>query len=371
MVGPGRISDNLEVGSIMKRIKFGVVGSGWRCLFFLRVARARPDLFEVAGVVSRTAERAAAVNKEWGVPGLTSQEDLLAAKPEFVVTSLPWEVNPPAILALARKGLPVLTETPPAPNLASMVALHAELTKMNAIVHVAEEYHLRPMHAAQMAVVAGGRLGTPRHAQVSIGHGYHGISLIRRFLGIKGEACKIVGRTFKAPVVAGPGRDGATEKETIRESAQDVVLFDFKKKTAVFDFTGDQYFGMIRAGRVLVRGERGELANDRFTWLQDHTTPITHQLTRHHQDLLTGVALRGIQAGDEWVYRNPLEGVALTDDEIAVGDCLLRMAGAVRSGTPFYPFQEGLQDHYLYLKMQEALKTGAEVEAAPQPFSSW
>jgi hypothetical protein len=98
---------------------------------------------------------------------------------------------------------------------------------------------------------------------------------------------------------------------------------------------------------------------------------MTLQLTRHHQDLLTGTALRGIQAGEEWVYRNPLEGAALTDDEIAVGDCLIRMAGAVRNGAPFYPVEEGMQDHYLYLKMQEALKTGTSVEAAPQPFSRW
>ncbi|MEK7766489.1 MAG: gfo/Idh/MocA family oxidoreductase, partial [bacterium] len=84
-----------------------------------------------------------------------------------------------------------------------------------------------------------------------------------------------------------------------------------------------------------------------------------------------GVSLRGIQAGERWVYRNPLEGAALTDDEIAVGDCLLRMAESARGGKAFYPCAEGMQDHYLYLKMQEALKTGQEVEAPPQPFSRW
>ncbi len=355
----------------MARIRFGVVGSGWRTLFYLRVARARPDLFEVAGVVSRTAERAAAVTREWGIPGLTSLDALLAARPEYVVTSVPWEANPGLLRTLAERGMPALSETPPAPDLSALVALDADLTRLRANVQVAEEYHLRPMHAAQLAVAAGGKLGRITHAQVSIGHGYHGLSLIRRFLGIRGEACRIVGRTFRAPIVAGGGRTGLPASETVRESAQDVVLLDFGGRSAVFDFTGDQYMGLIRDGRVLARGERGELAGDRVTWLRDAATPITLTLVRHHQDLLTGVALRGIQAGEDWVYRNPLEGAALTDDEVAVGDCMLRMAQSVRTGTSFYPWREGMQDHYLYLRMQEALKTGAEVAAPPQPFSDW
>ena len=355
----------------MNRIRFGVVGTGWRTLFYLRVARARPDLFEVAGVVSRTTERAAAVSKEWGVPGLTRLGALLEARPEYVVTSVPWDVNPGLLRELAERKMPALSETPPAPDLASLRALDADLARLKANVQVAEEYHLRPNHAAQLAFVAGGRLGPVSHAQVSIGHGYHGISLIRRFLGIKGEACTIVGRSFRAPIVAGGDRNGVPATETVRESVQDVVLFDFGGRTAVFDFTGDQYMGMIRDGRVLVRGPRGEISGDSIRYLKDAATPIHLQLTQHHQDLLSGVSLRGIQAGDAWIYRNPLEGAALTDDEIAVGDCMLRMAESVRTGKSFYPWREGMQDHYLYLRMQEALKTGAEVAAPPQVFSSF
>ena len=355
----------------MNRIRFGIVGTGWRSAFFLRVARAKPEQFEVVGFVSRTADRAAAVSKEWGVPGFTALADLLAARPEFVVTSVPWGPNPGLLLELAKAGMPALSETPPAPDLETMISLHAELVRLKANVQVAEEYHLRPQHAAQLAVVKSGLLGTVSHAQVSIGHGYHGLSLIRRFLGLAGESCTMVGRSFKGKVVAGAGRSGPAATETIKDSTQDVVLLDFGSVSAVFDFTGDQYFGLIRDGRVLVRGERGELADDRVVHLKDHVTPLVIRLERHHEELLTGVSLRGIQAGDAWVYRNPLAGAALTDDEVAVGDVLLRMAESVRGGPSFYPFQEGMQDHYLYLKMQEALKTGQPVVAPPQPFSRW
>lgn len=49
-------------------IRFGIVGSGWRAEFFARLARALPERLAVAGVVTRSAERAAQVEAEWGCP---------------------------------------------------------------------------------------------------------------------------------------------------------------------------------------------------------------------------------------------------------------------------------------------------------------
>jgi len=36
----------------MSAIKFGIVGAGWRCEFYLRIARALPARFEVMGTPS-------------------------------------------------------------------------------------------------------------------------------------------------------------------------------------------------------------------------------------------------------------------------------------------------------------------------------
>lgn len=49
-------------------IRFGIVGSGWRAEFFARLARALPERLAVVGVVTRSAERAARVEAEWGCP---------------------------------------------------------------------------------------------------------------------------------------------------------------------------------------------------------------------------------------------------------------------------------------------------------------
>ena len=52
----------------MTPIRFAVVGSGWRTLFFLRIAKALPDRFEVTGITSRDPDKARALVAEWGVP---------------------------------------------------------------------------------------------------------------------------------------------------------------------------------------------------------------------------------------------------------------------------------------------------------------
>ena len=65
---------------------FGVVGSGWRSAFFLRLARAAPDRLRASGVVTRTAERGAQVTAQWGVPTHRTVADLLrAGRPDVVI----------------------------------------------------------------------------------------------------------------------------------------------------------------------------------------------------------------------------------------------------------------------------------------------
>jgi len=58
---------------------FGVIGSGWRSLFFLRLARMAPDRFRVTGVATRSADPGAQVTAEWGFPTYHSTSEPWAA----------------------------------------------------------------------------------------------------------------------------------------------------------------------------------------------------------------------------------------------------------------------------------------------------
>lgn len=237
---------------------FGLVGAAWRAEFYLRVARECPGLFHVAGVVVRDPAKGDAIERAWGVPTFRTLDDLLdRTSLDFVVTCVPWPVNPQMVEALCLRGIPVLSETPPAPDLSAMTGLFRAVVDSNGRVQVAEQYQFRPHHAAQLAVVGSGKLGRVTQAQISVGHGYHGISLLRRFLGVRYEDCVVHGTSFKAQSIAGPTKHGVPTDEKLMWFEQHLYRFDYGSALGLFDFSDEQYFSWSRAERVLVRGERG------------------------------------------------------------------------------------------------------------------
>ena len=108
----------------MGKIRFGVVGSGWRAEFFTRIAAAAPDVFSVPPVVARRSEKVNLFARTWGCSTYATMDSMLEKEPlDFVITSLPWATNPELIKVLVERGVPVLSETPPAPEVADMIDL--------------------------------------------------------------------------------------------------------------------------------------------------------------------------------------------------------------------------------------------------------
>lgn len=353
-------------------IPFAIIGSAWRAEFFLRVAQALPERFEVVGVTSRNPERRAALKQRFGVEVYDDPQALLSrTSPLFVVTSVPRTVSPQVIQQAANGNVPVLAETPPAGTVEAMTDLYA-LTKRGARIQVAEQYPLQPLHAARLAFAASGKIGTPTYAHVSVAHGYHGIALIRKFLSVGFASPTITARRFASPIVEGPNQNGPPSEEKIVTVSQDLVTFDWGDNLALFDFVGAQYFSYIRSQRLTVRGERGEITDRAASYLTGPRTPVHVRFERHEagpNGNLEGHHLKGIQAGESWVYENPLAPARLSDDEIAVGTTLLKMAHYVRTGESFYSLAEACQDTYLDLLAQQALASGAAVRAEAQAWA--
>lgn len=352
--------------------RFGFVGGGWRTEAYLNVAQAMPDSLAVTGMVVRDAGKGAELEAARGVSTFRTIDEMLeATSPDYVVTSVPWPVNPQSLKTLSAAGVPALSETPPAPDLEGLLEVY-QLVVGGARIQVAEQYSFQPLNAARLALASSGRLGTISQAQVSVAHGYHGISLMRRLLGIGFENCTISGRSFTSPLVAGAGRDGPPTEEKLADSHQQLLQFDFGDRLGVFDFTGDQYFSWIRNERLLVRGERGEIIDESATWLANFETPITADFVRSEagqRGNLEGHHLKGIQLGSEWIYNSPCGTARLADDEIAIATCLLGMGQYLRGGPEIYSLAEACQDHYLVLLGAQAIEAGTTVASQTQPWA--
>lgn len=357
----------------MDSVEFAVIGAGWRTDFFLRVAAALPHM-KICGVVARDETRAREVESDWGVPCFASVADMLqSARPSFVVASVSAEAMPDVCIELARHNIPILAETPPATDIEGLVSLYQTLSEMRARIQVAEQYWAQPLHAARQAVVDSGVLGPINQVSLSVCHGYHAMSLIRRLLGLRFETARIRGQLFTSRVIAGPDRAGPPNGERVVDVETEYASLDFGDRIGVYEFCLPQYRNWIRGQRVCVRGERGEIIDDRVTYLKDEITPITAHLIRHEAGRngnLEGLHLKAIQFQDDWVYRNPVLPARLSDEEIAVAQCLLDMQRFVEQGTSFYSLEEASQDQYLALACTQAIETGEAVTTAAQPWAS-
>ncbi len=364
-------------------VRFGVVGSGWRAEFFVRVARLMPDRFRCTGVVTRTAERGAQVEAEWGVPTVRTIEELVTGavpgagrapdRPELVVTATPWPVTPDAVREIVEMSVPVLAETPPAPDVEGLRSLWADVGATG-LVQVAEHSPFMPAHQARRAVVASGMIGTPTSVQVSSTHMYHAVGLARYLLGAGRGPVRVDARAFTTPLLLPVGRFGWTDETEPRPTRSILATLDLGDgRSVLYDFTDDQWYNPLRTNRIVVRGSHGEIVDDAVTRWADTRTVLTSRLERRQSGLeqnLDGFDLEHISTEGRVLYRNPFVGARLADDDLAVAHLLDGMGAWVRGDGPApYPLADGCQDHLLGLAIEESARTGAPVTTAAEAWS--
>jgi predicted dehydrogenase len=358
----------------MEPAEFVIVGGGWRAAFFLLAARELPKQFAVRGICTRDPAKRQRLTATWGIPAYATLAEMLSStRPLFAVVSLPCAVATGVLEELTRHGVPTLTETPPAADVEGLTTVNA-LTARGGRIQVAEQYLFQPFHAARIAVAQSGLLGTISQAQVSFTHSYHGISLMRHFLGVGFDSVKITARRFESPVIKGPDRAGAPLEEKFVPIKQTIAWFDFGDRLGVFDFATDQHRSYVRSDRILLRGERGEINQTRVRHVMDFRTPMEFELQRldaGENGNLEGFHHKGIVGGDRWWYENPFGSARLADDEIAVATCLARMAEYARGGKDFYSLAEASHDQYLSLMMEQAIAAGESVQAHARAWARW
>ncbi|MEK3914093.1 Gfo/Idh/MocA family protein [Paenibacillus sp. FSL H7-0331] len=356
-----------------KKARFSIIGGGFRTQAFLRIAKELPERFEVSGLVVRDPDKGQFIEQEWNVRTYRTLEELLEKEQQdFVVVSVARTVCPDFLFELAERGIPALTETPPAQDVEGLLRLH-ELTLSGARIQVAEQYHDQPLHAARQAFVESGRLGTITESYVSTAHDYHGMNLMRKLLGAGYGKVKIRAMRHETPLMGGPTRSGPPTEETLIQSKRDMAWLEFEDgKLGVYDFCNDQYRSWVRSNLVSVRGERGEIVDQRISVLADYATPQYldfKRINKGENGNLEGYFLQGIMAGDQWMYHNPFVGSRLNDDEIAIATCLARMAEYAAGGPNSYGLREASQDQYLGLMIQQAIASGGVVATDVQPWA--
>ncbi|MBS6196077.1 MAG: Gfo/Idh/MocA family oxidoreductase [Clostridiales bacterium] len=353
------------------KAKFIMVGCGWRSQFYLRAVHALAKELEISAIVMHSDERAKQIEEETGIFATADLEAALKMGADFALLCVPRPVMKDWTIRLMERRIPVLCETPPGKDVEELNFLWQEKERLDGRVQVTEQYFLQPYYNAVQKIIDAGILGNVSNASMSAIHGYHAISIFRKFLGIGYENCTISGRRFSFPVTKTRDRVGWHQSGELLRGNRDRAELCFENgRTAFFDFDQEQYFSPLRSRTWNVQGDRGEIRDTKVCYLDADNRPVTEQMYREDDGVynIDGWSHRFISFRGKRIYENPFPGVRLNDDEIAVADVLMHMKNYVETGVDFYSLREGLQDAYLDFSMTEALETGKTITTQKQ---SW
>jgi len=327
----------------MEKIRFVIVGSGWRSLFYARIARRIPERFELAALFCRSQEKADKIAKEEGIHTTISIEDCLALKPDFVVVAVNKSSIADVSLEWLKRGCTVLCETPVAFSQEQIKNLEGLPRDQKSRLFVAEQYRYFMENQALLALLDKNLIG-PRHfANISLTNDHHAASLIRLFLG-EPVSCKW---DISKKTLSFPGQDYQNRYQRFRdgrisEKKRGLALYQFGDgKAALYDFDSDQYRSPIRHSYIKIQGERGEIFNDQICWLDKEGNSHRGQLIFNREsvhldhpnpnlsDFSTTTRVEVKWEGkeeSEILVENPWAGHQLSDDECAIAILMKKVA---------------------------------------------
>lgn len=331
-------------------INFGIIGAGWRSEFYLRIATLIPEEFYITGIYIRNSEKKKEFGKKYDVKIVDSIDELIMTNPEFIVSCVNKDGICDMIAELANRNIPVLSETPIGTSAEQIEDFKCKI-KSDWKVQVAEQFHFMPRNQAIKAIIDSGIIGEVNYAELSCCHDYHAVSLIRYFLGIKDEMPKVTSFSFDDRLNVYNCRTGIIEKTILKTSKQKIAILEYKNKTAVYNFSSEQYFSDIRNSRIVIRGTNGEIINDTVTYLEGNI-PMTFTLTKNESgkyENLDGFCLNEIVGNGKILYKNPFPLKRLSDEEIAIATCLIKMKEYLHNNKDFYNLSEAITDTETFL----------------------
>ncbi len=372
-------------------IRIAIIGTAKRSSYLYGpLLKAIPGV-ELVSVWGRSAEKVEGLAKSLGVPAYTSLDKLTReTAPHIGIVSVSYGANGEVGLMAVEAGLNVLLETPIAHKLSEADAIIAAAERGSLKIEVAEQFHRRPLEQIKLKLLASGLFGKV-HSSFSdfAGHGYHGVSVMRSYLGFDAKPIQVAGSVHDYPLAAHWSRLANTRGE--RSETQEHGLIEFEGgQLGVFHWTCGRLRLALRwwrSSRFLAEKGMGITVGVGLNvqeWLTllapGGEAPAFITLERRWERV-DGGALVGMYAhtGDPAQpivsWENPFQpsvqgfGPQWHDDEIGVAGCILSLVNAVKNKTaPTYgPYQARLDQELILAIRQSALEGGKPVKLPLHP----
>jgi predicted dehydrogenase len=351
------------------RIRFAIIGTGKRSDYlYAPLLNLLKEDVEFVGVWGRSEDKAKDLGEKYHVPWFTDLERL---RNESNVDAAIVSVANPANGEVGRKtialGLHALVETPVANSLEDADAIIEGAQAQNLKVEVAEQYYRRPIERLKRKLIDADVFGRVLVAYNDfMGHGYHGMSLIRSYIGFDEPVVSVNG--VEAFFSVDPHYSWISQKNERREEGWEHATLHFANGAlGFFHWSSIAYDSALRWQRsTRFFAERGMAIDDRLTTLTpDGKDPQRLEIRRYFHNVGGMETLSELvaQTSPEIVWRNPFRGYYMDDEMIAVADCLMSLVYAIREDKPpeYGAHQARLDQEATLAMVQSARNAGTSV----------
>jgi predicted dehydrogenase len=368
-------------------IRVAIVGTGSRASYMHGpILKALPEEVTLVSVWGRSRDSARRLGEGLGVPWYTDLDELIhETAPEIGVVCVNYHANGEVGLMAVEHGLHVLVETPIAHKLSEADAIIAAAAERGLKIEVSEQFHRRPLEQLKLALIESGLFGRVYTSFNDFaGHGYHGVSVMRSYLGFDAKPVQVVGAVREYDLQAHWARLYGTTGPRKETQEHGVVEFE-GGRLGIFHWTEVGYDCPLRwwrSSRFLAEKGMGisvGVGIEVQEWLSllapggEAPRFITLERRWERVDggaLVAMVAHTGDPDNPIVRWDNPFRpavqghGVQWHDDEIGVAGCLLSLVNAVRSDAePTYgPLQGRLDQEIILAIRQSSLEGGRPVQ---------
>jgi predicted dehydrogenase len=369
----------------MDRMKIALVGAGRRGGgAYLPIIAKMDDDLELVAICDVEAEKAEQQASKYNVPHFTDVTAMVeATRPDIAAVVINPNRNHEAGIPLSQMGVSYCTETPIDTDLGWADKMIAAAEENNTKLEVCENYYRVPGERIKRALILEGVFGEVLAAYNDFnGHGYHGVSLIRSYIGFDVKVTRVIGMRKSFDVQNHFYRGGSYDKEDWQHG-----LIEFENgSVGIFNFSGLSYGSPLRwyntskfyaeRGMCVGDGKRSYSGKEQIAILNEEANAslpivVERRMTKAkdgNEVLDALIARTDPDTGLEVVWKNPLSKYSLSNGQLSVASELMSIADAHRNNTePEYGALNGRVDQEVALAMAKSWSNGNAPVELPLP----
>jgi predicted dehydrogenase len=373
-------------------IRVAIIGTARRSDYLYGpLIKELPDHFELVSVWGRSLDSARALGESLGVPFYTDLDRLIReTAPQIGIVSVAYAANGEVGLMAVEAGLHVLLETPIAHRLAEADVIIQAADQRGLKIEVAEQFHRRPLEQIKLKLINSGLFGKVYTSFSDFaGHGYHGVSVMRSYIGFTATPTQVTGALQEYSLAPHWSRLAGSHGARIETQEHGIIQFE-GGQLGIFHWTDVGYDSPLRwwrSSRFLAEKGMGITVGvglEVREWLSvlspggEAPQFITLERRWERVDggaLVAMVAHTGDPDQPVVAWENPFlpkkqgHGLQWHDDEIGVAGCLMSLVDAIRQGSePTYgPWQARLDQEIILALRMSTLNGGKPVSLPLNP----